>query len=68
MSLFFLEILLYMYSFKIFNPDNVFHSKNNLKIWDRVTFLEEFNGINNCYTKDVDKHGWLLNFINFVRQ
>jgi hypothetical protein len=46
----------------------VFQTKNQLKIWDRNKYFEYFNTLENCYTKDFNKYGWLLNFINNVKK
>ena len=48
------------------NPDCNFHARNQSKIWDKNGFSNEFGGLNNCFTIDCDKYGWLLNFINIV--
>ena len=61
------EILLNTLSL-ILNSDSVFHSKNHLKAWDKNKYIQCFEGIENCYTKDFNKYGWLLNFINNVRK
>jgi ubiquitin carboxyl-terminal hydrolase 9/24 len=48
----------------IFNSESIFHNKNHLKVWDKSKYLEAFGNLEHCYTKDFNKHGWLLNLIN----
>ena len=50
----------------MFNPDTSFHNKNMHRIWDRTHYIEKLGGLDNIFTKDLDTHGWLLNFINIV--
>jgi len=44
----------------------MFHNKHHLKLWDKSHYIDLFNRLENCYTQDVDRYGWLLNFINLV--
>ena len=48
----------------IFNAETAFHNKNMHRIWDRAAYMEKLGDIDQCFTKDIDTHGWLLNFIN----
>ncbi len=48
----------------MFNADTAFHNKNMHRSWDKAVYLEKFDTLEQCYSKDVDTHGWLLNFIN----
>lgn len=48
----------------IFTADTAFHNKNMHRIWDKSVYIEKFGSIEQCYSKDVDTHGWLLNLIN----
>ncbi len=44
----------------------MFHNKHHLKLWDKSHYTDLFGGLENCFTQDVDRYGWLLNFINLV--
>jgi hypothetical protein len=35
-------------------------------MWDKAFYVDTFNGLINCFTKDNDRYGWLLNLINHV--
>lgn len=46
----------------IFNTDTAFHYKNMHRMWDKAVYEEKLG--DEFFSKDMDNHGWLLNFIN----
>jgi hypothetical protein len=47
-----------------FNSETAFHNKNMHRIWDKAMFIEKNGSLDQCFSRDLDTHGWLLNFIN----
>ncbi len=47
-----------------FNSETAFHNKNVHRIWDKAMFVEKLGSLERCFSRDLDTHGWLLNFIN----